>query len=191
MVFRSNEIFDRHVHVWPQECSFLSKLTPPSNKPLIRQPLLAKGIMAAGLGVIPFLTIIGFAFSYQAICCHVVIGLESVVDPPRQITNSGSVCTPTIVRTLRLFSRHKKPEKRLPRLSNKKKIHRNSLKNDFSEHVMFAIPSLWKPRFWRPSVDISTQESVKKTAWKQARTKLKFLASWIQKANIHGSRNHP
>ena len=32
----------------------------------IRRPLLVRAIKAAGLGIIPFLTIIGHAFSYQA-----------------------------------------------------------------------------------------------------------------------------
>ena len=37
---------------------------------LIRRPLLARGIKAAGLGIIRILTISGHAFSCQAICCQ-------------------------------------------------------------------------------------------------------------------------
>ena len=56
--------------------------------------MLAKGIKAAGLGVICFVTIIGHAFSYQASAVKVLARPESVVDPPRPIHISESVSTP-------------------------------------------------------------------------------------------------
>ena len=81
----------------------------------ICRPLLVKGIKAVVFGIVRFLTISDHAFSYQAICCYLLSGPESRVDPPRQITNSGSVCTPQIHWSLSLFSRHKITEKQLSR----------------------------------------------------------------------------
>ena len=55
------------------------------------------GTKAAWFGIMRFLTIIGQAFSYQAICCCAVLGLESDVDYPLHINISRSVPTPKII----------------------------------------------------------------------------------------------
>ena len=81
----------------------------------IRRPMLARGMKAAGLSIIRFLTIIGHVFSYQAICCYVFSGPKSRVDPPRQITGSEFVAPPKIHCFSNLFSRRRKLEKMVPR----------------------------------------------------------------------------
>ena len=104
-----------------------------------RRTLLAKGIKAAGLGIVWFLTI----------CCYAFRGPQSVVDSPRQIKVSRSVSTPKIHLNLNLFSRHEKTRKTAPKASRKQqKSIPKFIKNDFFEKWIVPIRSLRKPRIW-------------------------------------------
>ena len=78
----------------------------------MRRPLLASGIKDAGFGTVPRLTIMGHAIR---LCCYLFSGSKSVVDPPRQITQSRSVLSLKIARFLTLFS-STKTAKRVQRL---------------------------------------------------------------------------
>ena len=75
------------------------------------------------------------------------------------------------------------------------KKHQNSsskfTKNEFGEKLIFAIPSMRKPRILMPTTRNVDTEISEKTFWDQARNKVKFWASWIQKAPINRFQNHP
>ena len=104
--------------------------------PVIRRPLLARGNKAAGLGLIRFLTIIGHALNYQAICCYRFSGPTSLVDPPRRIHLSRrSVSAPKNPSACRLVFKAQQIRKTAPkaprkrRNSNPKFIKTMSVKN--------------------------------------------------------------
>ena len=75
------------------------------------------------------------------------------------------------------------------------KKHQNSgseiAKNEFGQKLIVAILSMRKPRIRMPESRNFDTEINKKTFWDQARKKMKFWASWIQKAPINRFQNHP
>ena len=93
---------------------------------------------------------------------------------------------------LNVFWGHWKIGKLTPKAPKK---HQSSgskfTKNEFGEKLIFAIPSMQKPRIRMPETRNFDTEINKKTFWDQARKKMKFWASWIQKAPINRFQNHP
>ena len=93
---------------------------------------------------------------------------------------------------LKLFWRHRKTGKSAPKAPKKKKNSGSKLtKNAFGEKLIFAIPSMRKPRIRMPKTRKLDTEINKKSFCNQARKKAKFWASWIQKATIYRFQNHP
>ena len=75
------------------------------------RPRLAKDIKAAGFGLVWFLPIIDYAFSYRTSAVKLLAGPKSDVAPPWQITNARVVAPPKIHHFLSSLSKHKKSEK--------------------------------------------------------------------------------
>ena len=127
---------------------------------LFHRPLLARGTKVAGLDIARLWTILGHAFSYQAMLLFVFkaqIGLWSALaDPLLEIR--GTTKNPS---DLKLVFEAPKTRKTAPRPSQKTTTPKFR-KNDFCEKVIFATPSLRKLRIWSPSVDMSTQKWIKK-----------------------------
>ena len=93
------------------------------------------------------------------LCCYVFSKFISVVDLPRQITQSRFVLSLKIVRFLSLFLKHKATEKRVPRptknetnqpVTSEKTI---SVESVFSKYLLYERLDLGVP-----NVEISIQK---------------------------------
>ena len=112
--------------------------------------LLARGIKAAGLGIVRFGETIGHAFSYHAICGSFIeaqIGRWSA--PPGPLIEIRFHTNNPFIVTLALEA-----QKNTKNWSQNLQKTRNSrprlITNDFCEKLTFAIPYLWSPRIWSP-----------------------------------------
>ena len=126
----------------------------------IRWPLLARGIKAAGFGIVRFSTIISHAFSYQAICCYPLSGPKSDVDSSRQIREFESFTSPKNPLFSSLFSSPTKPEKQLPRPPQlNKNPPPDSLKSIFVKSGFLQDHPCENLDLEVPSIEISIQKS--------------------------------
>ena len=93
---------------------------------------------------------------------------------------------------LNVFWGHWKIGKLTPKAPKK---HQSSgskfTKNEFGSKLIFAILPMRKPRIPMPKTRNFDTEINQKTFWDQARNKMKFRASWIQKTPINRFQNHP
>ena len=127
----------------------------------------------------------GHGFSYHAICCHLLSGPKSCVDPPRQIHISGSVPTPKN-HLFFIFVKAQQTRKATPEAFKKRyNSTPQFLQNDFCENLSFAILSMRRPWIWNPERRYFDSEIDKKITWKQAQQqKIKFQDSGSQKPSI-------
>ena len=102
------------------------------------------------------LTIIGHAFSYQAICCYLFSGPKSVVDYHPCPPGFGYVTSPKIHHFSCLFSKHKKPEKQLPGLQKSKKSTLESIKKNSEKRCVLQYLPSENLDLRAPRVEIST-----------------------------------
>ena len=121
-----------------------------------------RGTKAAGLGLSRFLTIGGHSFQLSGYA-YVLRGLKSVVHLRPQFKLSGSVFITKIILFSNLFSKPKKPEKRLARLSKNIIIRaRNSLKTISVKMLFLLYVPCETIDLEVPSGEMSIQKSIKR-----------------------------
>ena len=143
-----------------------------------------QGHQGCRVGIVRLLTIIGHAFSYQAISCYLFSGPKSrEIGLARSRKRDSFYHRKMFGFYASLFSRRKKREDRSQVPQKRKSSTLEFIKNDFNVQLILKYLPCENLDLGDPSVDISTHKPTKNTR-KQTRN---FKLLEPKKANIHGS----